>query len=632
MKVTAQLPKFAGNVFEPNDPAYEEKRQQYATSSHDVNGSMKPAAIIYVKTGDDIKKAIAYAKENNIAIAVRTGGHQYTGASSTFGPNVQLDMSDPKGEYGKPAEYDEPAGIVTLGVARTLGTLNNELCKFGVFVPHGQCSHVHVGGHAHTGGYGLAGRAFGLFSDHIIAVEVFTADGQDRWYSRNAPKGSPEADMFWAVLGGSPGNFGILTRIKLRVNKDKDHPSAHGLKMIRSYNREVLKELLKLKADMADDKSLPAGFDFCVSVTSFDPWHLALDLFHHKPGSIFNLSARTIDGSAEAPDEAIREKAARNLLTSYGVEDEDMEGFMDQLTEKTSSTGPSAMRVLSLVPDTWIVVFAQWSPNGPTWANPDTAKGTKPAQEIDPEAVKWFERIKAATGVPPVMGYKKQRDMSVLSKAWTLGIKREFNLPYKKRTWLTSSTQLSKDQSPTGWVETTVGQIDKMVQRYDEGLRVVAQIQHYGGDNSRYRTLADDKTSFSWRSDTTVVQDLDCFYIPKNNNEAEAEKWQEENDKAFIGANGCFFPGKDRRVLWGSYYKKGGVGSDMNTVWDCYYDSLGKFDKLREIKERVDPTGVFTPNLFSVRPSQGPFSFIWKTISSWAALLGGSSSSGGSLP
>jgi FAD/FMN-containing dehydrogenase len=108
--------------------------------------------------------------------------------------------------------------------------MNRELHKFGVFVPHGQCSHVHVGGHSHTGGYGLPGRAFGLFADHIVEARVFTADGQVRWYKRDATD-PEEAEMFYAVLGGSPGNYGILTHIKLKVHKDSDHPNARGLKV-----------------------------------------------------------------------------------------------------------------------------------------------------------------------------------------------------------------------------------------------------------------------------------------------------------------------------------------------------------------------------------------------------------------
>lgn len=63
-----------------------------------------------------------------------------------------------------------PPHPAQVGVSRKLLSLNEELRAKNAFVPHGQCSHVNIGGHCHTGGYGLPGRAFGLFGDHIIAI------------------------------------------------------------------------------------------------------------------------------------------------------------------------------------------------------------------------------------------------------------------------------------------------------------------------------------------------------------------------------------------------------------------------------------------------------------------------------
>ncbi len=103
VRAAATLPSFQGKVYKRGDSGYEDKRVQYATTSHDVNGSMEPAQIVYVQGDDDIKRAIDYARENKLAIAVRTGGHQYTGASSTSGPNLQLDMTGSKDAYGTAA-------------------------------------------------------------------------------------------------------------------------------------------------------------------------------------------------------------------------------------------------------------------------------------------------------------------------------------------------------------------------------------------------------------------------------------------------------------------------------------------------------------------------------------------------
>lgn len=198
---------------------YQRASEQYASPCHRTDGSMQPSAIIYAKGDGDVVETLTWARKRNIKVAVRTGGHQYSGASSTSGPNILLDLSQ---AYHNAVIWHEGGTVAEVGVSLKLKDLNMQLGKEDTFVPHGQCTHVHVGGHVHTGGYGLPGRAFGLFGDHIQAIRVITPDGPDggcrgpRWIERNtADQG--QADLFWAVLGGSPGNFAVLTHIKLKV-------------------------------------------------------------------------------------------------------------------------------------------------------------------------------------------------------------------------------------------------------------------------------------------------------------------------------------------------------------------------------------------------------------------------------
>lgn len=80
-----------GTKFEERD--YKIFNQQYATSTHEKDHDMHPALIVRPKGDGDVKKAIKYAVQNGIAIAVKSGGHQYSGASSTGGKNIQIDLS-----------------------------------------------------------------------------------------------------------------------------------------------------------------------------------------------------------------------------------------------------------------------------------------------------------------------------------------------------------------------------------------------------------------------------------------------------------------------------------------------------------------------------------------------------------
>ncbi|KAG5178609.1 hypothetical protein JKP88DRAFT_158492, partial [Tribonema minus] len=211
---------------------YEEHRYQYATSSHGHDGAMSPAAIVYPQYPNadaDVKLAIQWAADRGVAIAVRTGGHQYCGVSSTGGANIQLDMSRAYTEF----EYDAATGLLRTGISHKLIDFRAKLAERGLFVAHGQCSHVRIGGHAQTGGYGQLSRAFGLFGDHIVAIRIITADQEVRELTRDSAVAADQ-ELFWAVLGGSPGNFGVLTHVTIRPHHDEDHPNAHGMKVSRS--------------------------------------------------------------------------------------------------------------------------------------------------------------------------------------------------------------------------------------------------------------------------------------------------------------------------------------------------------------------------------------------------------------
>ena len=99
-----------------------------------------------------------------------------------------------------------------------------------MFLPHGVCSHVHLGGHVQTGGSGMLKRSFGLMSDYVEAFEIVMANGKhERIWKPNSPfalDGTTEEnnDLFWAVMGGSPGNFGVLTHVIFHPLHDKDYP------------------------------------------------------------------------------------------------------------------------------------------------------------------------------------------------------------------------------------------------------------------------------------------------------------------------------------------------------------------------------------------------------------------------
>ena len=73
-------------------------------------------------------------------------------------------------------------------------------------------------------------------------------------------------DLFWAVLGGSPGNFGILTHVIFSPLRDKDYPDSRMMKFVTDYSKKKHLALEKLLAEMTQDEELPRNYDFLLTI------------------------------------------------------------------------------------------------------------------------------------------------------------------------------------------------------------------------------------------------------------------------------------------------------------------------------------------------------------------------------
>lgn len=148
------------------------------------------------------------------------------------------------------------------------------------FVPHGQCSSVHIGGHAQTGGYGQSGRSFGLLGDHIESLVVVDPDDDVAQVKEVRKDNNP--DLFFALLGGSPGNLGVVTHLTLTIRRSDDYVGSYGMRAVHFFTQGKLQRFLKLLADMSDNETWPRNFDLCISVLSGNhkPWFHFPDLDH----------------------------------------------------------------------------------------------------------------------------------------------------------------------------------------------------------------------------------------------------------------------------------------------------------------------------------------------------------------
>ena len=93
--------------------------------------------------------------------------------------------------------------------------------------------------------------------DHIKAIKVVTADGRDRWIERGSEDAS-DRELFYAILGGSPGNFAILTHIRLQALRSSEHPHVHGLRLVVPYTMVAVRKLLQVGPAARRDSAAPS--------------------------------------------------------------------------------------------------------------------------------------------------------------------------------------------------------------------------------------------------------------------------------------------------------------------------------------------------------------------------------------
>jgi FAD/FMN-containing dehydrogenase len=166
-----------------------------------------PAAVVVVRSTDDVQKAVAFAANNGIKIAARSGGHSYTGASSADGAMV-IDLRQlPAG-----TTYHDGPAQATVSAAADLDSVQTALAAKGRSIPSGSCPTVGVAGLTLGGGLGSDTRRSGLTCDALVSASVVLPSGEAITASAN-----DHPDLFWALRGGGGGNFGVVTSLTFRT-------------------------------------------------------------------------------------------------------------------------------------------------------------------------------------------------------------------------------------------------------------------------------------------------------------------------------------------------------------------------------------------------------------------------------
>ncbi len=194
-----------GNVIIPEDEGYDEARRVY-------NGMIDrhPAVVVRAVNVGDVIAGVNFARENQLDLAVRGGGHSVPGFG-TCDDGLVIDLSPMRG-----VRVDPATATARAEGGATWGDFNAAAYPFGLATTGGIISTTGVGGLTLGGGIGYLTRGRGLSIDNLLSVDVVTADGRFLVASEREHE-----DLFWALRGGG-GNFGVVTSFEFRLHPVKD--------------------------------------------------------------------------------------------------------------------------------------------------------------------------------------------------------------------------------------------------------------------------------------------------------------------------------------------------------------------------------------------------------------------------
>jgi FAD/FMN-containing dehydrogenase len=195
-------------VITPDDAGYEQARRIFY-QSHD----RRPVAIARPVDAAEVAQVVSIARENELELALRSGGHSLAGHSTSEG-GIVLDLSAMKA-----LDIDAQGRAAWAQTGLTAAEYTAAAAAHGLATGFGDTGSVGIGGLTLGGGVGFLVRKYGLTIDELLAAELVTADGEQLFVDAEA-----HPDLFWAIRGGG-GNFGVATRFQFRL---RDVPSIVG--------------------------------------------------------------------------------------------------------------------------------------------------------------------------------------------------------------------------------------------------------------------------------------------------------------------------------------------------------------------------------------------------------------------
>ncbi|HEV2336835.1 MAG TPA: FAD-binding protein [Stellaceae bacterium] len=248
-----------GRLLGGDDPDYDEVRSVW-------NGMIdkRPALIARCAGAADVVSCVRFAREHNLLVSVRGGGHNYAGKSVCEG-GLMIDLSLMKG-----IRLDPAARTARAQPGLRLGEFDRETQAFGLATTLGVNTDTGIAGLTLGGGYGWLGGKFGLACDNLLSADVVTADGR-----LVVASATENEDLFWG-LRGAGANLGIVTSFEYQLHTVGPvlggilvYPLSRGREVLRffdEFSRHCPDEVTTLSALLTaptGDPVVAVGFCYC---------------------------------------------------------------------------------------------------------------------------------------------------------------------------------------------------------------------------------------------------------------------------------------------------------------------------------------------------------------------------------
>jgi FAD/FMN-containing dehydrogenase len=231
-----------GKLLLPGSDAYDEARL-LLNPSYDKY----PALVVQPTGAADVQSAVDFARDNDLLVAVKCGGHSASGKSSCD-KGMQIDLSRLRS-----ARVDTAARTARIAGGSLLGELDHEAMAHGLVTTAGTVSHTGVGGLTLGGGFGRLARRFGLSIDNVLEMDIVTPDGQLRRAAADE-----NADLYWALRGGG-GNFGVVTSFLFQLHPMQRDVIVGYFGFPMAEAKQVLSFYSEFLANAPDELTVGAG-------------------------------------------------------------------------------------------------------------------------------------------------------------------------------------------------------------------------------------------------------------------------------------------------------------------------------------------------------------------------------------